>query len=175
LSGGTFTNEGDVLTLKPGASAITATLTGTALTKLTLLGEGATIAIPAAATAGLVLEGVLVDLSAAGSIAITQGGKLLLGTPNDGASHAAGIITAYNGTGKVVVAGGAESGAITDNDNVAAFNEKADYAAIVMAIDEGVGVQGVITAAGEGKNNAIDKDDTFALDTDSPNLVVTHP
>ena len=171
LSGGSFTNDGAVLTLTPGATAATATLTGTTLTKLTL-GAGATIAIPAEASTGLVLQGVIADLSTAGQITIVQNGVLVLGYATSGSAYVGGIITKYNDTGSVVVAGGSGSGDIADADNVTAFNSKADYDAIVTEISTGVGMAGVITA-GAAKNNTIDRNDTFALDETSPALAVT--
>jgi hypothetical protein len=175
LSGGAFTNNGDTLTLT-AASAATATLTGATLTKLTL-GTGATIAIPAEANTGLVLTGVIVDLSTAGQITIANDGKLLVGAASgDTLNNVAGIITRYNGTGNVVIAGGKTSGDIAIADNVTAFNSKADYAALKAAISpDGVGIQGVFTGATSGsKNFVFDKDDTFELDASSPNLKVAH-
>ena len=176
LSGGTFTNNGDTLTLT-AASAATATLTGTTLTKLTLGGAAPKIAIPAEATTGLVLQGVIVDVATAGSITIANDGKLLIGTASgDTLNNVAGIITKYNGTANVVIAGGKTSGDIAVATNVTAFNNKADYAAIKAAISAGgVGVQGVFTGVTDGsKNFVFDKEDTFELDGTSPNLKVAH-
>jgi hypothetical protein len=170
LSGGSFTNTGDVLTLTPGADATTATLTGTALTKLAL-GSEAKIAIPAAATTGLVLTGVLVDLSANGQITIAEHGILVLGDDTAGANYVAGIITKYNGTTTIVAAGGKTSGDIATT-NISKFATATDYAAVVTAISDGLSVAGTITGGSSDANNTIDKDDTFAVGT-APAINVT--
>jgi hypothetical protein len=170
LSGGTFTNGAAALTLQSGGTDATATLTGTALTKLTL-GGGAAINIPAVVTGGFTLDGVIVDLSEAGAINIVENGVLNLGTSTGGAIHVGGIITKYAATENVVMAGGAGTGAISTGDNVTAFDSKVDYDAIVTQISTGIGIQGTITAAASA-NNGIDKNDTFAAGV-SPVLNVT--
>jgi filamentous hemagglutinin len=178
---GTFNFTGktntDTLTITPTHATNSATITATALSKLALTGS-AKIAIPAATSAGgVTLQGVLVDLSSGGSITIEDTGILKLGATNASVDDVAGIITGYEGTGKVVVAGGKAAPAALSNDVcVAAFDEQEDYDGVVGLLSAGVSIQCVITAGVDQNppNNTINVDDTFALAASSPNMNVTH-
>jgi hypothetical protein len=141
------------------------------LSKLGLSGT-AKIAIPAGATVGVVLKGVIVDLSTGGSITIAQNGVLALGVPTAGAANAGGIITKINDTSMVVVAGGHSSTTTVTANSVTPFNSKTDFEAVVAAIGSGVSIQGTVTG-GNNANNTIDANDTFASDS-SPTITVTH-
>jgi hypothetical protein len=156
LSGGSFTNTGATLTIGGTSNDVTTpSIVGTALTHLEL-GTGAAIAIPAAATAALI-EGVLVDVSAGGTITVTTGGgKLLVGASSVGVQYAAGFITKYNSTGAVVVAGGHNATAVTTASSVTPFDDQATYNLIVTAVSTGASIQGEITGPA-----TIDKNDTF--------------
>jgi hypothetical protein len=159
LSGGSFTNVGANLEFAPGATAVTATLTGATLTHLTL-GEGAEIAIPAAAqTPGFVLDKVFLDLSENGTVTIEEAGILVLGTE----SAKAGIITAYGSSGNVIVGGGSSSNEVTTDVSVTPFNGNGstDYTTVVTTASGITKKAGTITAGAAPENNTIDAGDTF--------------
>jgi hypothetical protein len=181
---GSFTAAGTsgtpTITITPTSDAGATSIVGSALTTLALSGT-ARIVIPDGATNIMVLEGVLVDLSTAGTIVIGDNSILTLGASTATAPHAGGIITVVDSTGtasSAVAAGGAASGGTAVSiTNVSSYTTKNAVTAILTQVASTLTVAGTITGNSNAAkpNNIIDAGDTFALAAGgSPAIDVTH-